>query len=1758
MRRTFTLLILLLLGITASYGATSSLIFTAKCNGSGTSDDDKYWIITSDGAESNFDNVCGIHYGTNSASVSYIQLETTDFGSKTISEVTVNARDAQEKATITVKVGGTSYTCSGSNTATNTSADYTFTGSSSGKIVVAVDRKSQMKKAIYVKSVIVTYEDGSSIETVATPSFSPAGGTYTSAQHVSISCATNGATIYYTTNGNAPTTSSTQYSGPIDVSSTTTIKAIAAKSGMSNSAVAEATYTINLPSSGTTYEWATSINAGDVGKRFVLVYEGDEYVMTGIASGNYGTYEAITISSHRFVDSNSTALPLTLGGETDAWTFQTPDGKYLNWSSGNSLSLSDNVSSNSQWIVRFNNSILNLKNKADSLRMIKFNTLSPRFACYTSGQQLIQLYREVEAAGAHTVTLPSGLTGGTVTSNSLRPGNTANEGETVVLTVSAETGYGLESLSYTPTGGSATTITPVNGVYSFTMPASDVTVAASFGLVNYTISTSMPQGCSSLTTSPSGTATYGTTVAVSATASTGYALRAITVNGVAIEPVNGAYTFTMPASDVTVAAVMNPPLAINTAVVPSGAGEVWVLGGTTVIDNVSTATEGTTVTVKLHTNMNWVVDGISVTDSESHQVSTQLTNTESDGNTYTFVMPTTAVTVTGQFHEYHAPLYLLGTANGKSWSPSDGVEMPYADGQYSATVYFAGTSGDGAYGFFSFAEGLTGNWDTLVRYGATSDQFTAYSGGDDNGTATVQGGSNAFKVPAGIYTLAVNEAKTQLTLTPAEITLTLTPSGTSSVEVGQTVTIGSNLTELLQNINSNLSATISYSTMGAEVQSGSGTSFTLNEPGITTATATAAYEYISATASATYTVTAVNNSNRYQLVTNANQIVAGKKYLIGNAAGTAVLGAITSGNIGSAITENLTCANGVITLESNCAATPLTLGGSEGAWTFHNGNGYIAYTSTETSQNNYLWLVENATDNGAIWAITTSLLPSNNALITNVYNTSRRLQFNSNSNSYRFCGYASDQSAVALYVQTIEEVKAFRVNYATVTGGSAEGSTGANADEVVTVTVSPGNDYTCNGLTVTTDDPNHPTLTASGSGNSYTFTVPNDFAGTTITVTPSFVAAYAITPVALPDEGGTVAVQERAAENETVTVTVTPDSSKDYATTGVAITLTGNGDEVATSDNGDGTYTFTMPAAPVTVTATFEKVQHSIAVTSEHGQVTGLPATSTSGTRLTMTVTPNAGYVVSGVSGTFNNGNNALTITDNQDGTWSFSMPPYDVDITVSYFVSKAYKLLTDVSKIDEHKTYLLVGGEAGSTAKSYVMGAIATGQGSGVALTAASYDSEADIINSTQAMTVVSFEKGTGANTGHYAIKAAGGYLINGVSNTNDLSYSTTPAYVDITQGDDSKVTIQLVDNAEHGTLSHNTQGHMWKYYAQNHASNYIYEEVALSLAEIIQKGTVGHDYVIANQLQVVHANGASLWCKDLGNASVAKTERLDNQVDYMSQAQGLGANHEWDQSNWVELQFPYEGEEPSSNLLYELGTYVGQVIEPATVTARLNSKLNYSMTVKSGNELQTTTGDTFTPNVYCPANFLKKNLTLPEQTPGTFYFVNPKVQEKVIITYAVWMTDSHTFVMPAKSADGKTNVYDFDGAIDVEWDYNQTGNAIDGLDANGVDQAYRFEAIVRRVEGSDYGPSYGPRREPGKPGQTPEAGLVIYPTNLNPLNETQIITAIPEVRTVRTVGEVEYYNVAGTRSSQPHEGINIVVTRYTDGTISTTKMVK
>ena len=107
------------------------------------------------------------------------------------------------------------------------------------------------------RDVVVLALDVNAAPTVATPQFNLPSGTYIGQQNIAIADSTGGAAIYYATGGFTPTTADTRYTSPIGLfgfpnfSSTTTIEAIAVAPGFKDSAVASATYTINLPTAAT-------------------------------------------------------------------------------------------------------------------------------------------------------------------------------------------------------------------------------------------------------------------------------------------------------------------------------------------------------------------------------------------------------------------------------------------------------------------------------------------------------------------------------------------------------------------------------------------------------------------------------------------------------------------------------------------------------------------------------------------------------------------------------------------------------------------------------------------------------------------------------------------------------------------------------------------------------------------------------------------------------------------------------------------------------------------------------------------------------------------------------------------------------------------------------------------------------------------------------------------------------------------------------------------------------------------------------------------------------------------------------------------------------------------------------------------------------------------------------------------------------------------------------------------------------------------
>lgn len=137
----------------------------------------------------------------------------------------------------------------------------------------------------------VSITGGTVMETVATPTFTPASGSaLENGAQITIECETTGATIYYTTDETAPSASSHLYDGPLSFTEDVTIKAIAVKEGMLDSDVATATYTLKVAGQETaTFDFTATGNASSLTTSEIAAVASDKddtNVLTGVAFKN--------------------------------------------------------------------------------------------------------------------------------------------------------------------------------------------------------------------------------------------------------------------------------------------------------------------------------------------------------------------------------------------------------------------------------------------------------------------------------------------------------------------------------------------------------------------------------------------------------------------------------------------------------------------------------------------------------------------------------------------------------------------------------------------------------------------------------------------------------------------------------------------------------------------------------------------------------------------------------------------------------------------------------------------------------------------------------------------------------------------------------------------------------------------------------------------------------------------------------------------------------------------------------------------------------------------------------------------------------------------------------------------------------------------------------------------------------------------------------------------------------------------------------
>ena len=163
---------------------------------------------------------------------------------------------------------------------------------------------------------------GAALPTAATPTFSPAPGTYNSIESVTLSDTTNGDVIHYTTDGTTPTASSAVYGGAITVSATTTIEAIAVASGYNNSAVATGVYTIN----GTPIVSYIQVNGGSWQQTASVSVAAGSTVNLGPQPLNGGSWSWTGPNGYTSTARQINSIPLTVGSNVYVATYTNSGG----------------------------------------------------------------------------------------------------------------------------------------------------------------------------------------------------------------------------------------------------------------------------------------------------------------------------------------------------------------------------------------------------------------------------------------------------------------------------------------------------------------------------------------------------------------------------------------------------------------------------------------------------------------------------------------------------------------------------------------------------------------------------------------------------------------------------------------------------------------------------------------------------------------------------------------------------------------------------------------------------------------------------------------------------------------------------------------------------------------------------------------------------------------------------------------------------------------------------------------------------------------------------------------------------------------------------------------------------------------------------------------------------------------------------------------------------------------------------------------
>jgi hypothetical protein len=235
--------------------------------------------------------------------------------------------------------------------------------------------------------------------------------------------------------------------------------------------------------------------------------------------------------------------------------------------------------------------------------------------------------------------------------------------------------------------------------------------------------------------------------------------------------------------------------------------------------------------------------------------------------------------------------------------------------------------------------------------------------------------------------------------------------------------------------------------------------------------------------------------------------------------------------------------------------------------------------------------------------------------------------------------------------------------------------------------------------------------------------------------------------------------------------------------------------------------------------------------------------------------------------------------------------------------------------------------------------------------------------------------------------------------------------------------------------------------YYNANGLVGVVKDNV-MTLANIISKGEVGKEYVVADDLTSVWLNGQGkwLWVKDEDGDALNPSYNTQSLP-----VPDLTADMEYDQSNWAQLIL----NTPAANA-HDLQ---GHMLLAQTVIGRLTDAANPTFELLA-NPIPAASAP-YTPNTFFPANFVEQE---------TYFMVEPKPQEYVNVEWAICREklNDTTYVMAIPKSDGDVNGENLSGAFKavVKQDYWEDMASFDPASSIRVNYGYGLTGIVRAID--------------------------------------------------------------------------------------------